>query len=139
MSEPKIDSYTEPEVVNRRFWRSIMLVVVLGSVFAAVFGNLKFTGGVVLGGLLAMLNYRWLLSSLRGILLIASPKAPPGTAMMFMFRWLVIAALGYTAYWLGHFSSTGIVMGLLAPAVAVLMEAGYLSYRLMAGIRELND
>ena len=122
----------EPDAVNRRFWRHIFVVVCAGTLVAAAYGSPSFAGGVFLGGLLAAFNYRWLLSSVRGILAIGGSRVPPGTTMMFMFRWLVVAALGYGAYYLFHFSSTGIVTGLLAPAAAALMEAGYLSFKLIA-------
>jgi len=132
MRESAQDLFSEPQAVSRRVWRAIVFVVILGSVVAAVFGNGRFAAGVLTGGLLALLNYRWLLSSVRGILDIAGPKAPPGTTMMFMLRWMVVAAIGYVCYAFGHLSPAGMVAGLLAPAVAAVIEAAYLGYKVMA-------
>jgi hypothetical protein len=139
MSEPGIDIYTDSDVVNRRFWRHLVIAVAIGAAAAAMFGGLRFAGGVVLGGALAVLNFRWLLSSVKGILSVGSPKVPPGTTMMFMFRWLVIAAIAFAANQALHLKGAAIVAGLLAPVPAVLFEACYLTFRLIANRPVVHD
>lgn len=139
MERRKTDEYTEPGAVTRRFWRHIVAVVCAGTILAAGLGKLDFSGGILFGGLLALLNYRWLISSVRGILSTGSPRVPPGTAMGFIFRWLVIAGLGYGAYRVLHFSAAGMLTGLLAPAAAGLMEAGYLGYKIIGNAPGAED
>jgi uncharacterized membrane protein YdbT with pleckstrin-like domain len=68
-----------PEAVERRVWRNIFAVVAIAVVIAALTADLKFMLGLVLGGGLALLNYKWLHSSLRAVLAAGSQKAPPGT------------------------------------------------------------
>jgi hypothetical protein len=139
MMEPEIDIYTEPDAVNRRFWRHLLITVAIGVAAAAMFGGPRFAGGVLLGGGLAMLNFRWLLSSVNGVLAVGSPKVPPGTTMMFMLRWVVIAAIAYAAHRVFQVKGAAIIAGLLAPALAVLLEAGYLTFRFITHRRVVHE
>ena len=123
---------TAPEAVERRVWRNIIAVVALGVVAAAVFADLKFMLGLVLGGALALLNYKWLNASLRDILAAGNQKAPPGTLIKFVVRWLVIAAIAWAANKTGYVDPVAIIAGLLAPAGAVAIESAYVGYKTLA-------
>jgi hypothetical protein len=123
---------TAPEAVERRVWRNIFAVVALAVVAAAIFADLKFMLGLVLGGALALLNYRWLNASLRAVLATGDQKAPPGTLMKFVVRWLVIGAAAWAANKTGYFDPIAILAGLLATAVAVLIESAYVGYKTLA-------
>jgi hypothetical protein len=120
---------TAPEAVERRVWRNIFAVVAIAVVIAAIAANLRFMLGLVLGGSLALLNYRWLHSSLRTVLGDGNEKAPPGTMIKFVVRWLVIAAVAWAANRTGFFDPLAILAGLFAPAAAVTVEAGYIAYK----------
>src|SRR5678816_880 len=54
------DSFTDPAAVERRVWRNIFIVIAIAVLSAAIFADLKFVFGLVIGGMLALLNYRWL-------------------------------------------------------------------------------
>lgn len=130
--------FTRPEFVERRVWRNIFVIIIVAVAFSGLAADFRFTLGLALGGALAVLNYWWLRSSLRAVLGAGSEKTPPGTMLRFAVRWLVIAALGLIANQTGYFEATGILVGLLTPAVAVIVEAGYVVYRtLSSGTR--ND
>jgi len=118
-----------PEAVERRIWRNIFGVVAIAVVIATLTADLKFMLGLVLGGALALLNYKWLHSSLRAVLAAGSQKAPPGTIIKFVVRWLVIAAVAWAANKTGYFDAVAILAGLFAPAVAVMIEAAYATYK----------
>jgi hypothetical protein len=120
---------TAPEAVERRVWRNIFAVVAIAVVIAALVADLKFMLGLVLGGGLALLNYKWLHSSLGAVLAAGNEKAPPGTLIKFVVRWLVIAAAAWAANRTGYFDAVAILAGLFAPAVAVTIEAGYVAYK----------
>jgi hypothetical protein len=120
---------TAPEAVERRVWRNIFAVVAIAIVMAALFADLRFMLGLILGGGLALLNYKWLHSSLRAALSAGSEKAPPGTMIKFVVRWLVIAAAAWAANKTGYFDAVAIVAGLFAPAAAVMIEAAYVAYK----------
>jgi ABC-type dipeptide/oligopeptide/nickel transport system permease component len=131
-SETYADALTDSEAVERRVWRNILGVLAVAVLIAAVFAELSFILGLVLGGGLALLNYRWLHSSLRAILGTGSKHAPPGTSMKFIVRWLLIATLGWVANRTGYFDAVGILAGLFAPAAAVMIEAAYVTYKMVA-------
>ncbi len=130
-SEPAAQAadFTDPEQVERRVWRNIFAVVAISIVAAAVFADLKFMLGLLVGGALALLNYRWLHSSLRAILSTGSRKAPQGTTLKFIFRWVVVGAVVYAASLTGFVNEIAVLAGLFAPAVAVVMEAAYSTYK----------
>jgi hypothetical protein len=123
---------TTPEAVERRVLRNIFAVVAVAVVAAAIFADLKFMLGLVLGGALALLNYKWLNASLRAIMAEANQKAPPGTLIKFVVRWLVIAVVAWAANKTGYFDPVAIVAGLLAPAAAVVIESAYVGYKTLA-------
>ena len=123
---------TAAEAVERRVWRNIFVVVALAVVAAAVFADLTFMLGLVLGGALALLNYKWLNASLRAVLVVGTEKAPPGTLIKFVVRWLVIGAVAWVANKTGYFEPVAILAGLLAPAAAVAIEAAYVGYKTLA-------
>jgi len=128
-NDDKSPALTAPEAVERRVWRNIFAVVAIAVVIAALTADLKFMLGLVLGGGLALLNYKWLQSSLRAVLGAGSQKTPPGTMIKFVVRWLVIGAVAWAANKTRYFDAVAILAGLFAPAGAVMIEAGYVAYK----------
>jgi hypothetical protein len=129
----KSDTWADPAIVSKRFFRSLIVSAVGMTTAGFVFGGPKIAAGVVLGGVLALLNFRWLIGSVRGIMAVGSRRVPPGTAMKMALRWLVVAVAGYAGYRTGFFAAAGILIGLLAPAPAALFESIYLTFKTMRG------
>jgi hypothetical protein len=123
LSEEEPLPFTRPEFVERRVWRNLFAVIIVAVAISALAADFRFTLGLALGGALALLNYRWLGSSLRAVLAAGAEKTPPGTMLKFVIRWIVIAAAGWAANKTGYFEAVGILAGLFAPAVAVMIEA----------------
>ena len=128
-NDDESQALTAPEAVERRVWRNIFAVVAIAVVIAALAADLRFMLGLVLGGGLALLNYKWLHSSLRAALATGNEKAPPGTMIKFVVRWLVVAAVAWAANRTGYFDAVAILAGLFAPAAAVTIEAAYVAYK----------
>ena len=122
-------AFTAPEAVERRVWRNSIAIVVIATVAAAFVTDWRFVLGLILGGALALLNYRWLHSSLRAIVAASNEKAPPGTMVKFVVRWLVIATIALAANKTGYFDAVAILAGLFVPAGAVMIEAAYVAYK----------
>ena len=129
LNHEEVLPFTRPEFVEHRVWRNIVVVISLAVAIAALAADFRFTSGLAVGGALAIFNYRWLRSSLRDVLGAGSSKTPPGTMLKFVVRWLVVAAIGWAANRTGYFEAVGILAGLLAPAVAVMIEAAYVVYQ----------
>ena len=111
----------------------MMGVIALAVLISAPLADYRVTLGLGLGGALALLNYRWLHASVRDILGVGSTKVPPGTYLKFIVRWLVVAAVAWGANRTGHFDAVAIIAGLFAPALAVMLEAGYTTIKALAG------
>jgi hypothetical protein len=130
------ESFTAPAAVEHRVWRNSFIVIAISAAAAATLADVKFTLGLLFGGGLALLNYRWLHASLRRALELSASlgieKAPPGTIMKFALRWLVIAAVAYAANRTGRFDAVGIISGMFAPAAAIMLEAIYVTYKIIA-------
>ena len=52
--------------------------------------------------------------------------------MMFVVRWLVVATVIYGAHLTGYFEGFAMLAGLFAPALAVMIEAAYMTYKTLA-------
>lgn len=128
MEDTAIQATSEPEAVRRRVWRNLAAVGVAAVIVALAFAELRFALGVALGSALALFNFWWLQTSLRGVLAAGAGKTPSGTVLKFVFRWIVVALAAYAAYTTGYFDPIGIVLGLTVPAAAVIVEAGYMGF-----------
>lgn len=115
----------DTRAVVRRVWYAMPAVGVAMVVAALVVGTTRDAIGVTVGVVLAAVNFRFLETSLRSLLGAGHERTPPGTTLMFLVRWALVAIFGYVAYRTGHASGGGIIAGLFAPAVAIMLEAGY--------------
>ena len=112
---------------ERRLRRITIALVVLGVILAFAFSGLKMALGVALGGALSLFNERWLSSSTRAIIEIASSTGTPSVprATKFVFRFVVIALVIAVAMKSGYFNLLGIGLGFAAFVVASMVEAFY--------------
>ncbi|HYL99396.1 MAG TPA: ATP synthase subunit I [Blastocatellia bacterium] len=129
MSAQALDLNTQADAVQRRMWRYIAALIVIGVVAGSLTRDFRFVAGFAIGGGLALFNFWWLVTSVRAILATGSESVSSWTsAAKFVFRWIVIGAVACGAYLTGIAKPIGILTGLLAPGVAVMIEAGYLLY-----------
>ena len=109
--------------VVRRVWYATPAVGAVMAVIAAAVGGWRDAVGVVIGVALAMVNFRYLRNSLRSLLDAGHEKAPRGTTMMFVFRWIIVVTVAYAIYRTGWASGGGVCAGMFSPAVAIGFEA----------------
>ncbi|KAF0210026.1 MAG: hypothetical protein FD167_5414 [bacterium] len=119
---------TAPQAIEKRLEKNIVISIVLFVLFAFLFGTKRFALGVIIGGVLSYINYRWLYSSLKSILLdVTNGQTPPkGLAAIrkFIFRWLLVfAVLVLSASLSGIELTIGITIGLLSFVGAAMLEA----------------
>lgn len=128
IEENKIESHlTAPQAVEKRLEKNIIISILLFVLFAFLFGTKNFTLGVSIGATLSYINYRWLHSSLKAILLgVSQGQEPPkGLAAVrkFILRWLLIfIALLASVSLSGKELTLGITIGLLSFVGAVMLE-----------------
>jgi hypothetical protein len=100
-----------------------MLVIIVGGALLAALFDFKFGAGLLFGGALALLNYKWLCSSIRAAL------SSGGAGLRFVFRWIVVGAIAYAACCAWRLNAVSVVLGLMAPAPAIMVEAAYLGLK----------
>ena len=99
----------------------IILVLVVGSLWLE---NWRVTLGIILGGVLSLLNIYWLRLSLKNLLSAAATGSQPRfNASLYILRYLFIAIIVAFAAMLGLVSVAATLIGLLSFAFAILLEA----------------
>lgn len=104
-----------------------MVVIVAGTALAFALADLKMALGVTLGGILSLFNERWLRSSTKAMIELASATGNPSvaTTSKFIFRFVVIAAVIAAAMKSGYFNLLGVGIGFAAFVAAAMIEAMY--------------
>ena len=99
----------------------IILLLVAASVWLE---DWRVTLGVILGGVLSLLNLYWLRLSLKNLLNAAAGGAQPRfNSALYVLRYLFIAIIVTLAAMLGLVSVAATLIGLLSFAFAILLEA----------------
>lgn len=122
-------------VVRRVFYATPAVGAAMVAVAVAA-GDWRAAVGVVAGVGIALVNFRSLHNSLRSILDAGHEKAPSGTSMMFVFRWIIVATVAFAIYQTGMASIVGVFAGMFAPAVAIGLEA---IYQVVNALRHNDD
>ena len=113
---------------NEQRLRIITVVLIaLGAVIAFAFVGLKMALGIALGGALSLFNERWLRSSTKAMIELASATGNPSvaTTSKFIFRFVIIAFVIAVAMKSGYFNLLGIGLGFAAFVGATMVEAIY--------------
>jgi hypothetical protein len=91
---------------------------------SAAIGPWRMTAGLLIGGLLALFNHRWLKNSAAAMIELSIGGAPSHFRIVqFMLRYFVIAALVYSLYEFNLVSLPAIFAGLSSFVVAIFVEA----------------
>lgn len=104
-----------------------MLLIVAGAALAFALADLKMALGIALGGILSLFNERWLRSSTKAMIELASATGNPSvaTTTKFIFRFVIIAVVIAVAMKSGYFNLLGIGLGFAAFVGATMVEAVY--------------
>ena len=114
----------DASTLEARMLRSMIIVGVAAVVVAAVIAPWRVTAGLILGGALSILNYRWLHSSARAIInLNIGSSAPSAHSVRYILRYLIIAAAVFAAYQLNLVSLAATIAGLCSFVPALMCEA----------------
>jgi hypothetical protein len=110
--------------IEARVFRTMMVAVVLAVIISLPFAQWRVTAGFLLGGLLSLLNHRWLSSSTAAAFsVIAHGKRPQLKVTKYILRYLVIATVVFFAYKFDIVSLTATIAGLCTFVVALFVEA----------------
>ena len=107
-----------------RLLRSMIASVVIAAGICAVFTPWRATTGVILGGALSVLNYRWLHTSVAAIFNInLGAERPRAGVSRYILRYAVVGALVFAAVNLQIVSLAATLAGLCAFVPALFIEA----------------
>jgi len=93
-------------------------------VVAAFIAPWRVTTGLLIGGLLALFSHSWLKNSAAAAIRLSSVGGRPQLRLaQFLLRYVVIAAVVFTAYTLNVISLPAVLVGLSSFVVAMFVEA----------------
>jgi ATP synthase I subunit len=121
-----VDAFDDSEAraLERRIFRVMVVAVALAVVVSAVLAPWRVTTGLFLGGVLSLLNYHWLETSIAAAFQIeGAGKRPHLKASRFIVRYLFIGAVVFVAYKLKAVSLPAAILGLTSFVVALFAEA----------------
>ena len=127
-----LEDNPDDEAIERRFQRNTWFVLSVALIASLVWGSMRLTLGIALGGAMSLFNQRWLEGSVRGILskavVLQNGRVPPWTASKLILRYFILALTLGLAVWTGAFHPLGIAIGFASFVGGVMMEAGYQMY-----------
>jgi hypothetical protein len=116
---------------QRIAWLTLVLGFTTGAIVSLT-GHPRWSAGLVLGTLLAWLNYRWLRRGVSAFVLaskaqagLPKPKVPFGTYFLMLFRYGLLALAVYVIFEYLKIPILSIVVGLFALAAAAIAASVY--------------
>jgi len=106
-----------------RLLRAMMASVALAVIASTMLLPWRVTTGLMLGGLLSLLNFHWLQTSVAAVFKVSAGERPRFRAARFVIRYFVVGATAYAAYKLGLVSLAAMFAGLCAFVPALFVEA----------------
>ncbi|MEP6707004.1 MAG: ATP synthase subunit I [Pyrinomonadaceae bacterium] len=115
--------------VEARIFRSMCVAVVLAVLASAIVLPWRATTGLLLGGVLSLLNYHWLRTSISSAFNIETAgQRPKLKASGYILRYFVVFTLVAIAYKLNVISLPATIAGMCSFVVALFVEAFRQSY-----------
>ncbi|MGH9874245.1 MAG: ATP synthase subunit I [Pyrinomonadaceae bacterium] len=110
--------------LEARIFRTMALATILAAVGSLSFAHWRITAGVLLGGILSLLNHYWLSSSTAAAFtVLVHGEKPKLKLAQYILRYLVIGAVVFLAYKLNLVSLVATIAGLCSFVVALFAEA----------------
>ena len=120
----------DPSAMERRIFRGMCVTVALAVPLSAALAPWRVTAGLLLGGLLSLLNHHWLRTSIGAMFGRTLEGARPKLKLArYVLRYVVIAAVVYAAHRLDLVSLAATLAGLCTFVVAALVEGFTQLYR----------
>jgi hypothetical protein len=110
--------------LEARVFHTMAVAVALAVIGSLPFAQWRVTTGLLLGGLLSLLNHHWLSSSTTAVFsVIAHGTKPQLKLTRYILRYMVIATAVFLAYKLNIVSLAATIAGLCSFVVALFVEA----------------
>jgi ATP synthase I chain len=109
--------------LEMRLLRVMIVSVALVVVVSTMIMPWRVTTGLMLGGLLSLLNFHWLQTSVAAVFNVSTGGRPRVRASRYVIRYFVVGATGYAAYKVGVVSLPAMFAGLCSFVPALFVEA----------------
>src|SRR5882672_6166775 len=109
--------------LESRVFRVMIASVLVATVVSTMLASWRVTTGLMLGGLLSLLNFHSLQTSVAAVFKVSAGERPRFRAARFVIRYFVVGATAYAAYKLGLVSLAAMFAGLCAFVPALFVEA----------------
>jgi hypothetical protein len=109
---------------NRRIFRSMVVAIILAVGASLLFAPWRVSTGLLVGGLLSLLNHYWLITSTTAAFSVLMNGAKPRLSLIqYLLRYGVIGAVILLSYKLGIASVPALIIGLCSFVFALFVEA----------------
>jgi hypothetical protein len=124
-SEGKSASSREGNGVEGRIFRTMAAAVALAVIVSVPFAAWRVTTGLLVGGLLSLLNHHWMRTSISAAFdrALGRGAKPKIKVAQYLLRYVVVAAIVFAAYKLNIVSLPATVAGLCSFVAALFVEA----------------
>src|SRR2546421_62197 len=109
--------------LEMRVFRAMIASVGLAVVVSTMLAPWRGTTGVLVGGLLSLLNFHWLETSVAAVFNVGVTERPRVRISRYIIRYFVVAAAAFAAYQLGLVSLPAMFAGLCSFVPALFIEA----------------
>ena len=110
--------------IDGRIFRSMIVATAIAVVASLLFAQWRVSSGLLLGGILALLNHHWLSGSTTAAFAVLAYGATPRLKLVqYILRYLVLATVIFIAYKLNVVSLAATLVGLSSFVVALFAEA----------------
>jgi ABC-type amino acid transport system permease subunit len=119
-------AFAEPsdKELGRRIVRTMVVVIVAATIGSLLLAPWRVTTGFLVGGLLSLLNYRWLHNSTEAAFSVLLHGTKPRlTLAQYVLRYAVVGAIVFVAYQLNLVSLWATIVGLSSFVAAIFVEA----------------
>src|SRR5258706_5004497 len=106
-----------------RLLRAMMASVALAVIASAMLLPWRVTTGLMLGGLLSLLNFHWLQTSAAAVFNVSAGQRPHIGVSRYIIRYFVVAGAAVAAYELRSVSLPALLVGLCSFVPALFVEA----------------
>ena len=120
----EIEPPQPPPISHRRILWMMALVAVAGSLAGFIFVSWQFGVGVILGGILSLVNYYWLKVSLKRIFdsAVAHGEKPRFLAVRYFARYATLGAILTVVFLTKIIPVVAVIAGLGSFALAIVIE-----------------
>ena len=109
--------------LEMRIFRTMIASVALAVIASTMLAPWRVTFGLMLGGVLSLLNYHWLRTSVAAVFRVSTGERPRARISRYIIRYFVVGGTAFAAYELRLVSLPAMFAGLCSFVPALFVEA----------------